>query len=130
MNRRLLLDTHAFLWLASGDSRTSDMALELAGDPANSLWLSVASIWEIAIKTSLGKLELAVEVDEIIEAQVEAMSLRLLDIQAHHAFAVATLPYHHKDPFDRLLLAQARSEHLQLLSRDVVFDEYFDDRVW
>ena len=62
MNRRLLLDTLAFLWLASGDSRTSDRALELAGDPANSLWLSVASIREIAIKTSLGKLELGARV--------------------------------------------------------------------
>ena len=130
MSTRLLLDTHAFLWLASGDSRVSKKALELAGNSANSLWFSVASIWEIAIKTSLGKLELGAGVEEIVESQTKAMSLKILDVQTHHAAAVAKLPFHHRDPFDRLLVAQARSENLQLLSRDVIFDEYFDHRIW
>ena len=96
--------------------------------PPNALWLSVASIWEIAIKSSLGKLELSTKVEVFVEDQTKAMALKILDVQARHAMAVARLPFHHRDPFDRLLLAQARTENLELLSRDQRFDDCFGGR--
>jgi PIN domain nuclease of toxin-antitoxin system len=126
----LLLDTHALIWLASGDPRVTGRAHELASDPENALWLSVASIWEMAIKASLGKLDLKIPIDQFVQEQTSAMSLRLLEVRAEHALAVAELAFHHRDPFDRLLVAQAQIEQLHLLSRDVVFDDYFDRRVW
>lgn len=130
MSLRLLLDTHAFLWLATDDPRLSKRARTLAGDRKNALWLSAASVWEIAIKSSLGKLELDLPLETFFEDQMEAMSLQPLDVERRHALVVADLPFHHRDPFDRLLLAQARIEGLQILSRDAAFDAYFDGRVW
>ena len=130
MSVRLLLDTHTFLWLASGDPRMSKRALELASDPANSLWLSTASVWEIAMKASLGKLDLEMSVEDLIAGQLVAMSVQTLVIQVRHAVAVSDLPFHHRDPFDRLLVVQAQVEALGLLSRDTIFDEYFQDRIW
>lgn len=130
MGAALLLDTHTFLWLATDDPRLSATAVEIASDTGNSLWLSTASAWEIAIKTSLGKLRLEQPIEEFVGDQVAAMSLQILEIQLQHLLAVGDLPFHHRDPFDRLLVAQARIERMQLVSRDPAFDAYFDRRVW
>lgn len=125
-----LLDTHAFLWLAGDDDRLSDRVRELALDTSNQLSLSVASIWELAIKASLGKLRLDVGLGELVESQKAALGLTLWRIEAAHALEVETLEYHHRDPFDRLLVAQARVERIVIVSRDRRLDDYGVERVW
>src|SRR5688500_17902074 len=99
---RLLLDTHAFLWFVLNDAQLSSNARTLMGDPANELLLSPASYWEIAIKISLGKYALPGDFGDFMERQVTDNSLTILPITIRHAAAVAALPLHHRDPFDRL----------------------------
>jgi PIN domain nuclease of toxin-antitoxin system len=127
---RLLLDTHAFLWFLAGDRRMRPSARRRIEDARNERLLSVASIWELAIKTSLGKLELDDPLDELIERGVEENDVRLLSISKTHALRVAALPWHHRDPFDRLLVAQALEDDLALLSAETAFDAYGARRVW
>lgn len=129
-DRRFLLDTHTFLWMASEPHRLSPMAREVIDSTESQLILSVASVWELAIKSSLGKLELPSSVGSFVEEQLTATRSTLLEIRARHAVAVETLPWHHRDPFDRLLIAQAALENLALLSRDTAFDNYAIERVW
>lgn len=128
--RRLLLDTHAFLWLASGDARVSDELRAQLSDPASELLLSVVSVWEMAIKKSLGKLSLEIPLGRLLEQQLEAMGFKLLDVEAEHALAVEELAWHHRDRFDRLLVAQAIVEGLPIVSADAAFDAYPVSRVW
>lgn len=128
--RRHLLDTHTFLWLAIGDARIPPDLLRRLADREVQLVLSVASIWEMAIKKSLGKLSTTVPLEELIADQCEAMSVSVLDIRREHALGVVTLPFHHRDPFDRLLVAQAVAEGLAIVSRDQAFDGYPVERVW
>ncbi len=125
-----LLDTHAFIWLANGDRRVPERVTERLASVDQGLWLSVASIWEMAIKRSLGKLASDDPLDALIEAQLDAMQLRVLDVGRAHAVAVEELPFHHRDPFDRLLVAQAAVEGLTLVSRDVALDAYPIERFW
>jgi PIN domain nuclease of toxin-antitoxin system len=125
-----LLDTHVFLWLAGDDTRLSAKVRELALDAGNPLSLSVASVWELAIKASLGKLRLDVGLGELIESQRAALGLTMLRIETAHVLEVETLEYHHRDPFDRLLVAQARVERLTIVSRDTRLDDYDVERVW
>ena len=127
---RFLLDSHTFLWLASDDSQLPQRIRQLALDRQNVLLLSIASIWELAIKTSLGKLVLRTPLNELIDAQLTALGARVLPIETEHAVAVADLEFHHRDPFDRLLVAQALVEQVPLLSCDAQLDEYPIDRVW
>ena len=127
---RLLLDTHAFLWFVSDDERLSTRARRTISDPKNDRWLSLASVWEMAIKLSLGKLRLDVPLDEMLESEALGNAIAILGIERRHIFAVAALPYHHRDPFDRLLVCQARSERLTLVSADRAFDAYGLRRVW
>jgi len=126
----LLLDTHAFLWLASGDERIGPALLERVEDPSRTLWLSVASIWELAIKKSLGKLSLRLPLAQLLASQCSAMVITVLEVRPEHALAVEELDFHHRDPFDRLLAAQALFEGLTLVSCDEVFDHYAVPRVW
>jgi len=128
--RRHLLDTHTFLWLATGDARLPPDLPHRLADPEVELLLSVASIWEMAIKKSLGKLTTTIPLEELIAAQCEAMAASVLDVRREHALGVATLPFHHRDPFDRLLVAQAVAEGLAIVSRDEAFDGYPVERVW
>ena len=125
-----LLDTHTFLWLATEDERLSPTARELVLDPRNDLFLSVASVWEMAIKKSLGRMELAIPLSRLVEEQLKHLRTSLLEIRCEHALLVETLPFHHRDPFDRLLVAQAIEESLPLLSADRQLDAYPVDRVW
>ncbi|MFL6228443.1 MAG: type II toxin-antitoxin system VapC family toxin [Pyrinomonadaceae bacterium] len=112
---RLLLDTHAFLWFIMGSANLSPAARALIEDVANEKFLSVASIWEIAIKTSLGKLTLSAPLDVLIPQQLAVNGIELLNITLAHAAAIATLPFHHRDPFDRMLIAQAAVENMPVL---------------
>jgi PIN domain nuclease of toxin-antitoxin system len=127
---RLLLDTHSFLWFIGGTSELSDLAKSLIQDSDNDVLLSIASLWEIAIKVSLEKLSLGKSFGELIPQQIAENSIRLLNISIAHTVAVTTLPFHHRDPFDRLLIAQAMVEKIPIVSRDRVFDAYEIERLW
>jgi len=127
---KLLLDTHTFIWAAALDTRLSPKARCLLLDGENELFLSTASIWEIAIKTSIGKLILTLPIEQIINEQIQINGLQILNIESAHALAVASLPWHHRDPFDRLLICQSKLERLTILGRYSVMDAYGVDRIW
>lgn len=127
---KLLLDTHAFLWFILGDAQLSDGAQSLVADPANDPLLSPASYWEIAIKISLGKYTLAEDFAEFMESQIRENDFTVLPITVEHAAVIAKLPFHHRDPFDRLLIAQAMTENVPVLSADEVLDLYPVTRMW
>ncbi len=127
---RLLLDTHAFLWFIMGSVNLSVDARVLIETPTNERLLSVASLWEIAIKTSLGKLTLSAPFDELIPAQLKLNGIELLNIKVDHLSTLTTLPFHHRDPFDRLIIAQTLVEKLSIISLDGAFDTYGVTRHW
>lgn len=124
-----LLDTHAYLWWLGDPRRLGEQVRHTLEDRSASVFVSMASFWEIAIKSSLGKLSLSRGV-EILEAELGEDGLLLLPIRAVHCGGVVGLPFHHRDPFDRLLVSQAMQEGLTLLSRDEVFDAYGVSRLW
>jgi PIN domain nuclease of toxin-antitoxin system len=126
---KLLLDTHAALWYLSGDKRLRPSARRRIQSNAEK-FLSIASVWELAIKHSLGKLELDDSLSVVIDAALEDSQATLLAISRRDALRVATLPWHHRDPFDRMLIAQALEHGLTLLSADDAFDAYGVRRVW
>lgn len=121
---RLLLDTHVFIWWADQQENLSVTALSALKDEANELLLSVASVWEMQIKVHLGKLKLSKSLRELVESQVETNDLKILPVELAHVLVLETLPFHHKDPFDRLLIAQSVQEELTLVSVDPEFPAY------
>jgi PIN domain nuclease of toxin-antitoxin system len=125
-----LLDTHTFLWFINDDPALSATAKALIENPDNAIHLSVASVWEMAIKTSLGKLEMPSPFADFIDEQLRENSITLLDIRTTHAGGVVRLPFHHRDPFDRLIIAQSKSEDMPIIGKDVIFDDYGIDRLW
>ena len=127
---RLLLDTHAFLWFIIGSANLSANARARIEDPSSDRLLSAASLWEIAIKTSLGKLTLSAPFDELFPAQLNLNGIELLSIKVDHLSALATLPFHHRDPFDRLIIAQTIVEKIPVVSIDAAFDAYGVTRNW
>ncbi|OJW20746.1 MAG: hypothetical protein BGO49_04015 [Planctomycetales bacterium 71-10] len=126
---RLLIDTHALIWAVEAPERLGETAAEAIRTPSNMLLLGAGSIWELAIKTSLKKLSLSIPYRSWIEQAMEALGATLLPITVDHADVQAGLPWHHRDPFDRLLAAQAKVEHLPLISADLVFDLYGVTRI-
>lgn len=118
---RLLLDTHAFLWWLNDDPKLTDQARTALEDPTTLVYVSAVSIWEIAIKVKLGKFDLG-EIDPVEE--IAANDFLELPVTARHAHAAGALPRHHDDPFDRMLIAQARLEDLVLVSHDTKFKDY------
>lgn len=128
--RGLLLDSHAFLWWATDDSRLSVRARDAIADAAVSVFLSVVTPWEITIKHEIGRLELTAPPRSLVYAQVARHGYQVLEVALDHVLAVGDLPRHHADPFDRLLIAQARVERLTLVSGDGVFDRYDLSVLW
>jgi PIN domain nuclease of toxin-antitoxin system len=126
---RVLLDTYAFLWWVSDDARLSARARTAVRD-ASEAYVSIASCWEMAIKVGLDKLTLAVSVERFISEHVAANHFSLLPIDVEDVGRVARLPFHHRDPFDRLLAAQALGDGLAIVSADLVFRKYGVTRVW
>ena len=126
---KLLIDTHAFLWFVMGDRRLSGKARRQMEAEDAELFLSAASVWEMAIKTSLGRLELPVSFHEYIDQKIES-GFGVLPIEWPHAAAVADLPFHHKDPFDRLIIAQGMTEKMSIVSGDPAFKAYGARIVW
>jgi PIN domain nuclease of toxin-antitoxin system len=127
---RFLVDTHAFLWFVTDDPRLSATALALMQPPENELLLSPASHWEIAIKVSTGKLTLAEPFRVLIPREIILNGFQILGIDIEHSAVVATLPYHHRDPFDRMLISQAQVEGIPIISVDPQFDAYGITRLW
>ena len=114
---KLLLDTHSFLWFVLSDARLSATARTLIADPGNTICLSPASYWEIAIKVRIGKYALPGSYDPFMRQELARNKFVILHITIAHAAVVATLPLHHRDPFDRLLIAQSLAEQYPLLER-------------
>jgi PIN domain nuclease of toxin-antitoxin system len=127
---KILLDTHAFLWLISGDDRLSEIAHKTFLDPGNILFFSAASLWEICIKMSLGKLSLKRGWLKTIQDEMKVNAIQWLSIEMPHCVELTRLPFHHRDPFDRMLVAQAMIDDMQLLSRDSRLSSYEIKRIW
>ena len=126
----MLIDTHAFLWLITDDDRLSQTARKTFLNPQNSLFFSAASLWEICIKKSLGKLSLKSGWLQTIQNELKVNAIQWLPIEISHCARLTKLPFHHRDPFDRMLIAQTLVENLRLLSRDDRFAPYKIKRIW
>jgi PIN domain nuclease of toxin-antitoxin system len=127
---KVLLDTHSFLWIIQDPEHLSKTAKETFLNPANILFFSMASYWEICIKQSLGKLELATNWKQIIDNELLENGIKWLMIEQTHCQEILNLPLHHRDPFDRLLIAQAKVESLSILTIDEAFKSYDVITVW
>lgn len=126
----VLIDSHALLWFLQGNSQLSPTARDSIEDADNEKLVSIASCWEISIKAGLGKLRLTEPTRILLEREIPRNNLRLLSITLEHATAVESLPHHHRDPFDRLLIAQAICEGVPIVSGDAAFDAYPVARIW
>ncbi|WP_277884344.1 type II toxin-antitoxin system VapC family toxin [Nostoc parmelioides] len=122
------MDTHTFIWFIMGDSRiNNNMRTQIEN---NDNLLSVASVWEMGIKHSIGKLNFNLSFADFVEQQVIMNGIRLIPVEIEHILVISQLPLHHRDPFDRMLIAQAMVENIPLLSADTVFDTYPIQRLW
>lgn len=120
---RILLDTNILLWLLEGSPQLTSSQLQEINNNDNTVFVSIGSIWEIAIKTSLKKLSISYSVTEIID-RLRQLDLTLLPILPEHLVTISTLPFHHRDPFDRLFISQAVTENLIILTSDKIFSNY------
>ncbi|AFY73637.1 hypothetical protein Syn7502_01577 [Synechococcus sp. PCC 7502] len=120
------MDTHCWLWWFSQPELLSEEAIACIVDEANEVWFSVASVWEMGIKVAIGKLPLPEPLDSYISSRMVQLGARSLDISVNHAIQAAALPLHHRDPFDRLLIAQAQIENMTIVTADNMFSQYQD----
>lgn len=127
---KILLDTQVFLWFIADDAKLSAFARSLIENPDNERLLSTASLWEIAIKLSLGKLEVGKPFEELIPYQLELNDIDVLAIDVTHLKKVAVIPFHHRDPFDRLIIAQSLVEQIPIVIIDTKFDDCGIERLW
>lgn len=129
---RLLLDTHAFLWWVNPHERMSPYAYKVLADGANEVFVSTVTPWEVAIKAAIGRFDMPQPLGPFFEREIAANSFRVLAVELRHAVAVRELSHFadHRDPFDRMLVAQAITEDLAIVSADRVFERYGVQRVW
>jgi PIN domain nuclease of toxin-antitoxin system len=127
---RFLVDTHTFLWAILSPEKLSDRVTEIFTDREAELLLSIATPWEMAVKAGIGKLENGADILDDFEHRVTASGYGMLETSVKHAIRSGSLPRYHKDPFDRLLIAQALDLDLPILSRDTIFDAYGVRRIW
>jgi PIN domain nuclease of toxin-antitoxin system len=127
---RLLLDAHTFLWFVWDDEQLTRHAQALIQQSENQKYISAATYWEIAIKVSIGKLDLGEPYRPFMRREIARNNFEVLPVSVDHAAAVTVLPFHHRDPFDRMLIAQAMVEHIPLISGDHAFDAYPITRLW
>ncbi|RLT33972.1 MAG: type II toxin-antitoxin system VapC family toxin [Chloroflexi bacterium] len=125
-----LLDAHTLLWFVAGDATLPLSVRNLIEDRKTRRFVSIATLWEIAIKVNLGKLTMAVGFKELAPHYLLENDMSILPISVPHLQRFVQLPYHHRDPFDRLLIAQSIVEDMPILSRDGVFDAYDSERIW
>ena len=126
---RYLLDTHALIWHLEDDARLSTISKSVVENEQNEIFATIASFWEMAIKISLGKLNLKMPLDDMFE-KLESMEIAIINIQASHVRNVQNLPHHHRDPFDRMIIAQADAEKCTIISIDNAFDAYSTPVLW
>ncbi len=126
---KALLDTHTFLWAIAEEEKLSRRAQQIFTGP-NDLWLSVASVWEILIKVRAGRLPLPVPAGPYVVKKLAANHIEVLPIQLDHVLVMESLPMHHRDPFDRIMIAQSLEEDLPLISSDLVFEKYAVRVIW
>ncbi len=127
---KFIADTHAFIWFVTDSPQLSAQAKKLFESPESERFLSMASIWEIAVKTNLGKLSFDKPLEQFLPEQIVLNYIRLLDVSLSHALRIANLPLHHRDPFDRMIVAQSLTENLPILSNDNALDAYGVKRIW
>lgn len=127
---QLLLDTHALLWFLGGNKALSRPERELIEDDDNICLVSKASLWEMAIKVSLGKLKLDLPFEEFIGETLVKNKIAILEIESHHLSKLLSLAFLHRDPFDRLLIAQALSDNLPIVTKDQIFSSYAAEVIW
>ncbi len=126
---KYLFDTHVFIWYALGDERLSPRAKDLI-DSRHDRFISMANIWEIAIKVNIGHLEFKEPFEKVLTDQFRINDYKLLNIKLQHLFKLSSLPLHHRDPFDRLIISQALIEKIPIVSVDKKFDDYGVDTIW
>lgn len=128
-----LIDTHTFLWFITGSLNLSETVKELIENDNNEIFISIASLWEISIKTAIGKLQILDNYDTVIN-DITENEISILSINFTHTVIQNKLPFHHKDPFDRIIVSQAIAENMNLISCDKIFDIYLKDkkikRIW
>ena len=125
---KILLDTHTFLWGLSDETKLSERVRRLL--PSAESWLSVASLWEILIKSQSGKLTLPQPVGPYVMSKLKFNGVKLLPVTAEHVLRIESLPMHHRDPFDRMLIAQSLEEELPLVTSDAIFQRYGMNLIW
>lgn len=125
----LLLDTHAIIWFITNDSRLPVPTKKIIENQSNTCFVSLATHWEMSIKHSLGRLELNESLERIFEI-IEESGFEILPITSSHILEVSQIPFHHKDPFDRMILGQAKNEGMKIISKDSQFSNYSEDVIW
>ena len=126
----LILDSHAFLWFVGNAPKLSVAAREAIEDPSNRKWVSIASLWEITIKVSIGKLNVAEPIAPFLSRELQNNKFIALDITFDHLAELSNLPLHHRDPFDRLIVSQAVGSSMSIVSADGALDAYGISRIW
>jgi len=130
---KVLIDTHTFLWFVAGSMELSETAKKLIKNKHNSVYISIASLWEISIKTAIGKLQITDGYETVINDVIEN-DISIVPINFAHTVMQNKLPFHHRDPFDRIIVSQAIVENMNLISRDGAFDAYLENievkRIW
>ena len=126
---RYLLDTHTLIWFLEGDNRLSVAANDIISNADTDIYVSIVSLWEMAIKISLGKLQLTQSLEQVID-KLGQQNITLFSVHPTHVLTVLNLPFEHRDPFDRLLIAQALVEDMKFISNEALFLRYGVDRVW
>lgn len=127
---KYLLDTHTLLWITTDDPKLSKKVKDIYLNAENDISFSIASIWELAIKSSLSKISFKKDLEEFVETHVKGNNVQILKIELPHVLRIENLPFHHRDPFDRLIIAQAIENDLVILGNDKTFDKYKVKRVW
>ncbi len=127
---KYLLDTHTLLWIVTNDPRLSKRAKSLYLNSDNLIFFSIANLWEMTIKISLKKLSIDESLREFTQNHIKGNDIKFLNIELPHILSLENLPYHHRDPFDRLIISQCIHENISILSSDRVFDLYPIKRIW
>lgn len=124
-----LLDTHVIIWLLEADPNLPESLVQIIENGKNRLFVSVATLWEMTIKSSLSKLELQKSLEEIF-GHLKKLDIEFLSIRENHLVTLRDLPFHHRDPFDRLIISQSKAETITLMSKDSIFKSYDVDLIW
>lgn len=125
-----LLDTHVLIWYAEGNEKLSETARQIVDNFEEERFISIASIWEMSIKSSLQKIQLEPSFSAFIQKEFDLLAYKLLPVELPHTIQAEKLPFFHRDPFDRMIIAQAMVEGIPIVSTDKVFDDYGVERIW